>query len=235
MLGMIVWNEFDQIQIDQNFSCYEVISTDFVMGSAWGGTINFGGDGTYLLFARPRNISNHLGRGRISDVSTSFVWEGGNDSGWSIQGGGRPASGWQGLDYVVARPSYHAPANREGFGLTVLTSEGLAAFDSTRNYLRIKAVFRSTPGLSVEDFSLPPPAPGRKYYFCVLPLYFTRVDTDQYGDEDYYGYTAGFVGETTFRVRNWQHLYYWPGAVDQNPSTWNLTAGHRPFWIIAEY
>lgn len=240
MIGLDVVNESGQIQIDSSFSCYEVISSGFVMGNAWGGSIEFGGDGTYLLFARPRNISNHLGRGIISDVSTSFYWEGGDDKTWrasylSVPDHGRPAQNWQGLDYIIARPSYHQPAISAGMGLQVMSGEGLAAFDSNREYLRIRAVFRSTPGLWLEDFQLPPPSPGKSYYFCVLSLYFTRQEVEQFGDEDYYGYSAGFSPGNVFRVRNGQHLYNWQGTGNQTPYVWELNQGHRPFWIIAEY
>lgn len=230
--GLKVNNANDISQIDSGYSNFEIVSTGY--SAARSGVINFGGDGTYLMFCRPRTNGNQIGRGAISDTSRTFLYESGASASWGYTL--PPPVNWQGLDYFIARPSYHLAANKTSFGLHVFDSAARTVFDSNRNYLKVVRVIRLSMGGGYVDYTFPAPSAGKKYYFCALPLYFHGADRSKYGDEDYYGHTSGFINDTTLRIYISQIVYYWEGTNDFSSNRyWGLPSTHSPFFLVAEF
>lgn len=230
MYGFKAENENEITQIDSSYSNYEVVRSGRSVGTSGG--IEF--DSGDILFFRPVTNGNHVGRGRISDASRSFLYVSGGDGSWTWRN--KPAAvNWQGLDYVVVRPSTLIPETLPDWGLKVNDSLGGTVYDSRRNYLKIVGVQRVGPSGGQVLINLPPPPSGKRYYVCALPFYFTRATRSQYGDEDYFGYTAGFDSETTLKIRKNQNVYPWEGVINTPPRNWDIGSDHLPFFIIAEF
>lgn len=228
--GFNVSNKNGIVQIDENYSNFEVTDSGITLSGA---DYSGGPPGQNLVFVRPVDLGVMVGQwGPYAGGQDGVgIWPPGNYFRLNVQA---PANRSWHVKYMVATPSNHVSRPKDPYGFRVYTPSGGIAFDSNRNYLKIAGVVMASMTSATHTINLPQPAEGKQYYVLLNQLWITKVQTDCYGSEcedTNFGLMAEFVSNTHIRI----HTKAWLNYEDFGSRSREMDDSHAPCVLIAEY